>query len=422
MVGANGGGAFMMVYITAILFIAMPLMLSEMLIGRRGRMSPPNSLRVLAKESGASTRWEGLGWIGLIGVFFGLSFFSVVGGWSLAYIFKSASGVFTGISPQEASQVFDAFQASTLEMVAWHLAFMAITVVVVSNGIRGGIETVAKWMMPALFFILFSFAVYGMFAGAFSQTIDFLFTFDLAKITPYIVLAAVGQALFSLNVGAGSVLTYAAYLPKDMNLPRAALIIALGDTCIALLAGFAIFPIVFSQGLDPEAGPKLIFVTLSAALGQIKGGLIIGTVFFILIFMAAVTSSIAMLETLVSRAEELPNSNRRSLSWVIGVIAFVVGLGTVFSFTIWQEVYPLGMLDTFADKTVFGLIDYLIINVTTPIGAIGFTVFAGWFLTREVTEGEIGFSKKWQYLVWRFLCRYVVPSAIVLIFLSNILA
>ena len=333
--GSAGGSAFVTVYLIAIFLVAMPIMMGEMVIGRRGRMSAPGTMRKLAAEAGASPLWQGLGWLGLTAVFLVFSFFSVVAGWSLAYVVKTAAGQFSGVSPADAGAIFDAFLHQPGQIIFWHFLFMVMTVVIVSRGINSGIEKAVNVLMPGLFVMLIGLVVYALTAGAGGEAVSFLFVPDFSLLTPEVVLMAVGQAFFSVNVGVGIVLTYSAYLPAHVNLPRAALIISLGDTLVALLAGLAIFPIVFANGLDPAAGPGLIFVTLSAAFGHMPGGTFVGSLFFLFVFVAALTSSIAMLELMVSRAEEGSRLSRSQSALLLGLAVFLFGLLTVGSFSWW---------------------------------------------------------------------------------------
>ena len=216
--GVNGGAAFVLVYLLAIFLIATPIMMGEMLLGRRSRMSAPQTLRSMASEIGASPRWEWLGWMGIFTLFIVLSFFSVVAGWAMAYVFKALAGVFTGLGPEQVGTAFNDFLHSPLTLIAWHAVFMACTVFIVSRGIKGGIEKAVIIMMPALFIMLIGLVVYGMVVGEFMQALQYLFTPDFSKITPSVTLAAVGQAFFSVNVGVGGVLTYAACLPEEVDL------------------------------------------------------------------------------------------------------------------------------------------------------------------------------------------------------------
>jgi NSS family neurotransmitter:Na+ symporter len=404
----------------AILLIATPIMMGEMILGRHGRMSPPNTLKLIAKQVGASRHWAWLGWLGSVVLFLVLGFFSVIAGWSMAYIVKTLGGQFTGMSPEEVSAAFDAFLLSPVTLIVWHGVFMACTVFIVSRGIKAGIERAVTIMMPALFVMMIGLVIYGMVVGEFKMAIDYLFRPDFSKLTPEVTLAAVGQAFFSVNVGIGALLTYAAYLPDDVDLMKSSLIIAVGDSLVALLAGLMIFPIVFAYGLDPAQGPGLIFVTLSTAFGNMPGGAWIGSLFFVLVFFAALTSSLSMMEVTVSRLEEIKGSSRAKMASALGFAIFLVGLLTVFSFNVLKDVRPLGFIGHFADMSIFALIDYLVTNVLMPIGGMCYAIFIGWFLTREMTMQALGLQDGLVYRSWRFLIRYVVPLTVLVIFITNL--
>ena len=418
--GAAGGSAFVIVYLIAIFLVAMPIMMGEMVIGRRGRMSAPNTMRKLAAEAGASPAWQGLGWMGLVAVFLVFSFFSVVAGWSLAYVVKTAAGQFSGASPAEAGAIFDAFLHQPGQTAFWHFVFMVMTVVIVSRGINSGIEKAVNILMPGLFVMLLGLVAYALTTGAAGEAISFLFVPDFSLLTPGVVLMAVGQAFFSVNVGIGIVLTYSAYLPAHVNLPRAALIISLGDTFVALLAGLAIFPIVFANGLDPAAGPGLIFVTLSAAFGQMPGGTFVGSLFFLFVFVAALTSSIAMLELMVSRAEEGSRLSRPQSALLLGLAVFLFGLLTVGSFSWWDEVRLLPGVPLIGDRSIFDFLDNLVTNFMLPIGGMLFALFAGWRISTETARAELALGD-FGFRVWRFLVRFVAPLAVGAVFVSQLL-
>lgn len=419
--GTNGGAAFVLVYIAAIFLVAMPVMMGEMILGRQGRMSAPGTLRKIALELRTSPRWQWLGWLGIFILFLVLSFFSVIGGWSLAYIFKTASGHFAGMNPAEVGNSFGLFLDSPGTLIFWHGTFMVLTIFIVARGVKSGIEKAVKVMMPALFVMLIGLVIYGIVAGEFGQAIRFLFQPDFSKLTAEVTLNAMGQALFSVNVGVGALLTYAAYLPEDVDLVKSSVVITIGDTLVALLAGVMIFPIVFAYGLDPAEGPGLIFVTLSTAFGNMPGGVVIGTVFFVLVFFAALTSALSMLEVQISRLEENEGASRPKMAVLLGGAIFMFGILTVLSFNVMSDVRPLGGIPMFAERNFFELIVYLAANVLMPIGALLYAVFVGWFLTRDMTMQALGLSDGLVYRSWRYLVRYVAPLAITAIFVALLL-
>jgi NSS family neurotransmitter:Na+ symporter len=420
MLGSNGGAAFVLVYLLAIALIATPVMIGEMILGRRGRMSAPATLKKIADEVGASKNWKYLGWLGIVALFFVLSFFSVVAGWSLAYIFKTASGAFTGLTPEQVGGVFGDFLHQPWVLIGWHALFMAATIYIVSRGVKDGIEKAVKLMMPALFVMLIGLVIYGMIAGDFSQAVSFLFKPDFSKLTPEVTLAAFGQAFFSVNVGIGALLTYAAYLPDDVDLVKSSIIIAIGDSLVALLAGLMIFPIVFQYGLDPAQGPGLIFVTLSTAFGNMPGGAIIGSIFFVLVFLAALTSALSMLEVSICRLVEGQNRSRPKMAIGLGFAVFLFGFVTVWSFNLLEDARPLGFIDRFSEMNPFNLIDFTVNNVFLPLGALFYSIFIGWRLTKEMTMESLNVEDGWPLRIFRFLMRYFAPVAILILFVTNL--
>jgi NSS family neurotransmitter:Na+ symporter len=418
--GSSGGSAFVLVYVLAILLVATPIMLAEMVIGRRARKSAPSALKALAVERGGSSKWSYLGWLGLFALFLVLCFYSVIAGWTAAYLVKSASGSMAGLSASEVGANFGNFLHNPREMIFWHFLFTAATVFVVSRGVRIGLEKLVTVLMPALFITLLALVINSAIVGDFATAVDFLFTADLSKLAPAVVLAAVGQAFFSVNVGIGSVLTYSAYLPKDVNLFQSAIVVSLGDTLVAILAGLAIFPIVFANDLDPAGGPGLIFVTLSTAFAQMPGGTIVGTAFFAMLIFAALTSSISMLETMTARIHEIRGMTRTMSAALIGAGTFLAGLITVFSFSTWENTYPLGQFAVFAGKTPFDLIDYLVTNVLMPLGGMLYALFAGWWLAKETCIDEIGVGDGAVFHLWLLLVRIIAPLAVAAVFVFNL--
>ncbi len=418
--GSSGGSAFVLVYLLAILLIATPIMLSEMIIGRHAKKSAPSAMRNIAVQNNASPYWQVVGWMGLLALLFVLSFYSVIAGWTAAYLFKTVTGGLSGLSAEDVGSDFGAFLHRPTWMTVWHFLFTAVTVFIVSRGVRIGLEKLVRVLMPALFVMLLALVVYAGVTGEFARTLEFLFSPDLTKITPAVVLAAIGQAFFSVNVGVGAVLTYSAYLPDDVNLFRSAIAVSIGDTLVALLAGLAIFPIVFAHGLNPSEGPGLIFVTLSTAFAAMPGGNVVGALFFATLLFAALTSSISMLETMTARACEVRGMSRPKAAMIIGACTFVLGLVTVLSFSRWEHFYPLQGIAALSEKTPFGLIDYLVTNILMPLGGMLYAVFAGWWISRQTLVDELGVGEGAIFTLWLVLARVVAPLAIAAVFAFNL--
>ena len=417
--GVNGGGAFVLVYIGCVIFVALPVLIAELLIGRSGSGSPPVAMRQVAKNSGRSSRWSIVGFMGMIAGYLIATYYSVIAGWTLVYIGKAATG-FGGAGTTEVAQQFDALLASPGTMVTWHGVFITLAVLIVGRGLRGGIERVVKALMPALFIMLLLMIAYAAVAGDFRAGVDFLFNADFSKITGAAVLAAIGQAFFSISVAMGLMMAYGAYVPRDVSLTRSAVIIAGADTLIALLAGLMIFPIVFANGLDPADGPGLIFKTLPTAFVDMPGGALFGTLFFVLLAFAAITSIIAIIEPIVAYAEDSWHLSRKLGCIVFGFLAWFIGVASVLSFNLWKDSAPLAMFDVFAGKTLFDLIDYFTANIMMPLGAILIALFVGWRMKPEVFASELGLLSPWLLHTWVWMIRIVAPLAILGIMINGL--
>ena len=415
MAGENGGGAFIFLYFIFIISFGVPALIAMIVIGRRGGQSPVGSTQALALAEGKSANWKYLGWITLSVAFLALTFFSVVAGWVLAYLVKSLSGAFIGITPQESLQMFAEVQSSVIGMTGWHAVFILLTMLIVGHGVRNGVEKTVKFMMPALFVILLVLVVYAAFTADFSRALQFMFLPDFSKIDHDVVLLALGQAFFSLSVGGGGIIAYGAYLNKTASIPHTAVVIASANVAVDLLAGLAIFPIVFAYGLEPAAGPGLLFETLPVAFGQLPGGTFFGTLFFVLVLFAALSTSISMLESVVSRLVEREGASRPMMTVLAGGLAWIIGLGSVFSFNIWSDFTPLGFIDLLRDATIFRIIDFFVVNNLILISTFFIAIFVGWIMSEQATRDELGLGNGLAYRGWRFIMRYLAPVAIVLI-------
>jgi NSS family neurotransmitter:Na+ symporter len=417
--GVSGGGAFVLVYLVCVVVVAIPVLIAELLIGRCGNGSPPVAMRSVAKDAGRSGAWSIVGYMGMLVGYLIATYYSVIAGWTLVYIFKAANG-FAGAGPTEVAQQFDVLLADPKTMTIWHTIFMCLAVLIVARGLRGGIERVVKLLMPALFVMLVVMIGYAAVAGDFAAGASFLFSFDFSKITGATVLNAIGQAFFSISVAMGLMMVYGAYVPKDVSLTRSAIIIAAADTMIALLAGLMIFPIVFANGLDPAEGPGLIFKTLPTAFVGMPGGALFGALFFLLLAFAAVTSIIAIIEPIVAYAEDRWHMSRKLGCIVFGVLGWAIGIASVLSFNVWSDVTPLAMFSAFEGKTIFDLIDYFTANIMMPVGAILISLFVGWRMRPELLEGDLSFYHPLLYKTWLWSIRVVVPLAILGILVNGL--
>ncbi len=411
--GVHGGSAFVLVYILCVAALGIPMMMAEVMLGRRGRQTPVNTMRTLAEENNAGQGWQLIGWSGTLAGMLILSYYSVIGGWTLGYIIHSATGNFSGLSGDGASTLFEEFVGSPLVQVGWHTAFMVITMYIVARGVQSGLEKAVTYLMPALFTLLLVLVGYAISTGYFMEGIAFLFTPDFSHFSGTSMLTAMGQAFFSLSLGMGTIMIYGSYVPKGMSIATTSVAIAISDTMVALIAGMAIFPIVFANALEIGAGPSLIFETIPVAFGNMTGGTLFGTLFFILLLIAAWTSSISLIEPAVTMMIENFNMTRKQASIWTGLATWLLGFGTAFSFNIWADVKLFGM-------TFFDHLDFLTSNLMLPLGGICIAIFAGWLMTKETSQAELDMKSKAGYSIWQVLIRFAAPIAVSIILLHAI--
>ena len=407
--GENGGSAFVMVYVLCVLLMGIPIMMAETMLGRRARQNPVDTMRTLTQEAGADSRWQYLAWMGMAAGFLILSYYSVIAGWASAYTLKAFLGQFFSVSAGETKMMFADFISCPIRLIFWHSFFMLATMYIVSKGIRNGLEKAVQMLMPLLFVMLFLLVGYAMTTSGYQQGLHFLFSPDFSKITGKVVLTAMGQAFFSLGLGMGTMMIYGAYLPKNVSIGKSAIIVAGADTIVALLAGIAIFPIVFANGLHPDSGPGLVFETLPIAFGNMTGGWLFGVLFFVMLVIAALTSSIALIEPAVAWLIESQKLTRDQACVRAGLVAWALGFVTVFSFNRWADIRFFG-------HTLFELIDGLTANIMLPAGGLAIAIFAGWIMKQAHTEQELDLPGE-QYKVWKVLISYVAPAGVFLIFL-----
>ena len=412
--GENGGGAFVLIYLVCIAAVGIPIMVSEVLMGRQGRSSPIHTMRKLAKKSGRSNCWSILGWMGVLAGFLILSYYAVIAGWAVNYIWASGSGAFTGASAEAVGQSFNEFLASPIELIAYQTGFLALTIWIVGRGVTKGLEAAIRWFMPLLFVLLIALLVYAFNSGGFDQGLAFMFDMKWEAVTPESWLIAMGQAFFTLSLGMGTMMAYGAYVPDDAHLGSTVVTIALIDTFIAIAAGLAIFPIVFANGLEVAQGPGLTFVTLPLAFGQMPLGSLFGALFFLLLSFAAITSAISLTEPALSFLVEEYNAKRQRVAVSLGVICWVLGLGTVFSFNLWSDVTFVGGL------TFFDTVDYFSQNILLPLGGMLITFFAIWLVPRDLVDKQLGIEKAWVSVLWRLLAGVIAPLCVLAVFVSTI--
>lgn len=413
--GENGGGAFVLIYLVCVAFVGAPIMISEVMLGRKGRASPINTMRKLTQAAGASSRWTFLGWMGVLAGILILSYYAVIAGWALNYIWLTASGTFDSASAQVATTTFDQLQQDPLTMMGWHGVFMLITIWIVARGVSRGLETAIKWFMPLLFVLLLVLLAYSMNSGGFAQGWAFMFDFNWSVIGPETWLIAMGQAFFTLSLGMGTMMVYGSYVPEDSHIGSTVLTIVALDTFVAVAAGLAIFPLVFVNGLEVGQGPGLMFVTLPLAFGQLPMGAVFGTVFFVLVSFAAITSAISLTEPAIAYVVEEYNAKRSRVAISLGVFCWILGLGTVFSFNIWADVKPLLGLN------FFELVDQLSQNIMLPLGGLLIALFTVWALPQTIVREQLEVASDRVMLCWRVVGGVIAPLGVAAVFIYTLL-
>ena len=439
MTAESGGGAFVLIYILSVIFLALPIMCAEILIGKRGKQNPVNTLRTLSTEASYYTRdetdlslnrtvkvkkqfenndlfsnWELVGWMGIAAGVLILSFYSVIAGWTLSYIIKSITGSFVLITATGSTAKFEAFISDPEKLILWHTLFMILTCYIVSKGIKSGIEKAIKFLIPGLFILLIGLAAHASTLSGFSDAMSYLFVADFDKINNTVILSAMSMAFFSLSIGMGSLMVYGSYLPEDTSIFQVSSAVAFSDTLVAILAGIIIFPIVFTYDLDPNsAGPGLIFQTLPIAFGAMDFGTLIATLFFILLFFAAITSSISLIEPAITFVVEKFSLSRVYATNILGVFTWTLGILTVLSFNELSSFKVFGM-------TIFDNIDYLTSKIMLPLGGLLMALFAGFIMKRAIVISELN-SNIILANIWFILLKIFSPILLIIIFVNGII-
>jgi NSS family neurotransmitter:Na+ symporter len=398
--GEYGGAAFILLYIGCVLAVGIPLMVAEFLIGRKTQCNPVGAFRTLRPGS----PWLLTGWLGVVSSFVILSYYAVVGGWVLHYVYLALIDSFTGKSPEQITALFGRMNGNPWLQIFWLMIFMLLTIVIVSRGISRGIEIGNKIMMPLLFALLLGLLFYALQTNGARTGLEFLLRPQWQELGRTAVLEALGQALFSLSLGMGAMITYGSYLSRQTNLVRCAFFVAIGDTLVAILAGFVVFPLVFSFGLEPSAGPGLIFQTLPSAFAQLPAGCWVALALFVLLSFAALTSSISLLEVACAYFIDEQRWSRKQASWTLGMVIFLLGIPSA------------------VDEKFLGFMDGIATNYLLPVGAMLIAVFTGWALMHDERRQEFnaGETSAFRFACWSILIRFVSPVALLLIFLHQL--
>ncbi|MGM0534874.1 MAG: sodium-dependent transporter [Pseudomonadota bacterium] len=413
--GENGGGAFILVYALTIFAVGIPILIAEIMLGRSSRRSPIMGMRFLTRTHNTSRAWESIGWLGATSAFLILSFYSVIAGWAIHYTGLMFTGAMVDVNADDVGQSFDALLASPTLLTLYHTLFIAASALIVGLGIHRGIEAGLRVLMPSLFVILLVVLGYGAIIGDLGAAAGFLFTFNLADLSLEGWLQAMGQSFFTLSLGMGAIMAYGAYMSGEASLTRTAFAIAVVDTAVAMVAGLAIFSLVFGAGLDPGEGPGLMFVTLPLAFAEMPGGALIGGAFFILVLGAAISSSISLIEPVAAFLVERFDLTRPQAVAVMVIASWALGLLTVLSFNLWAEG---SLFHALFGRSAFDVIE-LLTNIFMPLGGLLIALFAGWALTHSEVMKEMRTNEHW-FRLWRFLVRFVAPAAVAFVFLRSI--
>lgn len=414
--GENGGGMFVITYLACVAFVGLPVMVAEILMGRSTQSSPVGAYRKLA---GPGSPWMSMGWLGLASAFVILSFYSVVAGWSLHYTWLAVSGDLIGMDAASIAALFGEVFASPWLNSFWHLVFIALTMAVVVGGVSKGVERWSRILMPALFVMLLILFVNALTLSGFGEAADFVFGLHTEKFTADGALAALGHAFFTLSLGMGAILTYGSYLQKDDDIVSAAVIISVLDTVIALIAAMILFPIIFTQGMEAAQGPGLVFVSVPIALGKMQGGVFLAVTFFGLLVFAALTSAISMLEVTTSYFIDEKKWGRRRATLLSGGLIALAGIPSALSGG--TEFFGSHM-EALIGKNWFDLCDYLSTNWMLPLGGLGIAIYTGWRMDERIRHDHFLAGSKLQffYRTWLLLLKFLVPIAVVMVFLHAV--
>ncbi|MDR2688383.1 MAG: sodium-dependent transporter [Azoarcus sp.] len=407
MAGSQGGSAFVLVYLLCVLLVGLPLLMAEIMIGRRGRGNPVTAMLNTAEETGNSAWWCVLGWVGMLGALLILSFYSVVSGWIMDYLYQALTGLQVETA-ENARQNFDTLLASPWRLGLWHTLFLAMTVGVIARGVVAGIEVANKILMPALFLILILLTLWGWWAGDMHTAWHFMFDFKAEVLTPSVILAAVGHAFFSLSLGMGAIMAYGSYLDRNSSIANTSLWVAMAGTLVGILAGLAIFSLTFRYGLAPSEGPGLILQALPLAFAHMPGGQVFASLFFLLVLFAAWTSAISLVEPFVAWLTERMGIHRYAAAWGTGLIVWLLGVGVCLSFNLWSA-YKLFDLD------LFGVLDFLTSRIMMPLSGMAIAIYAGWKMGLPLVREEMRLEAP-MFSLWFWVLRYIVPTGIVLVF------
>jgi NSS family neurotransmitter:Na+ symporter len=416
--GTYGGSTFVVVFIVACFAFATPLLAAELLIGRKGRSSPPLAAGIVAAEVGSSRSWNVIGVVGTLAAFLITSYYTVIAGWVVAYTWKCASGQLTGLSRSAVPEQFRELLSSPVRVGAWHLTFLILVAAISARGIHKGIERVNAIRAPALLILLLILVVYALMTGDVSRGLSFAFAPDWSKFSANLVLAAVGQSFFATGVGMAMMIAYGAYVPSGTSVVGSAITISVSIVAVSLLATLMIFPLVFRYGLNPAQGTDLVFNVLPITFAEMPGGRIIGSAFFLLLVLAALTPTIAALEPVVVWLQQWKKLSRGTAVASASAAVWLFGLGSVLSFNVWEHWRPLAAIPRFATMSFFEVVDFFSANLILPVGALLTCIFVGWRLPMRVIKDGTPEERPIRRWLWIRLLQYICPAAIVAVLIA----
>jgi NSS family neurotransmitter:Na+ symporter len=414
--GTGGGSAFILIFILACVLVATPLLAAEFALGRKSRLSPPDAAGAVA----GNRRWNAIGILGTLAAYLIFSYYTVIAGWVLAYAWKCAIGLLADAGPQHVAGLWTEFQARPLEVECWHAVFVALVVVISARGLQGGIEPANKIRAPALLVLLLILVVYALSTGDVRRGLTFAFKPDFSAVNAQVVLSAIGQAFYATGVGQAMMIAFGAYIERGTSLVRTSLVITASILAVSLLATMMIFPLVFGYGMNPAQGPALVFDVLPRVFTEMPGGRLVGSLFFLLLVLAATTPSIALLEPVAAWVMSRFGLSRAAAVWTIGITSWVLGIGSVLSFNLWAGWFPLSFIPVFAHKTVFDLLDYVSSNIMMPVGALLTSILVGWRVSSAFERDELAETTSIARIACVWLLRYVCPLAILAVFVATL--
>ncbi|RYY77381.1 MAG: sodium-dependent transporter [Gammaproteobacteria bacterium] len=411
--GENGGAAFVLLYLVCVALVGIPIMMAEIMIGRKGRANPVTAMSNISSDIGSTRLWSIIGWMGVLAGFFILSYYSVIAGWTLDYLVAAIEGKFGGLNGESSNELFNTLLADQSRLVQWHTAFISMTALVLMFGVTKGLENAIRFMMPTLFILLLILLGYAFTTGEIMTSARFMFSFNIEDLSWNSALLALGHAFFTLSIGMGAIMAYGAYMPSTASIGKTVITVAVLDVLVGLLTGVAIFAFVFATpGIEPSSGPGLMFVTLPVAFGSMPMGTFLGIAFFGMVVLAAWSSTMSLLEPGVAYLHERFGFHRISASLLVAGAAWLLGLGSVLSFNQWSEQELLWGMN------FYSCLDFFTTNLLLPSGGLLTAIFVGWIMKRELSAHEMQQDHPRLLAVWRWVLRYVSPIAVLAIIIN----